>query len=58
LVEEKVSSLPTYFAISNKSKMFDIIKNVFKSYITKHDRKYFLDDDTTKLYLGENGVTI
>jgi polar amino acid transport system substrate-binding protein len=58
LVEEKVSSLPTYFAISNKSKMFDKIKKVLKNYITKHDRKYFLDDDTTKLYLGENGVTI
>jgi hypothetical protein len=58
LQEEKVSSLLTYFAISNQSKKFDEIKSVLNEYTTKHDRKYFLEDDPMDINLGENGVTI
>jgi hypothetical protein len=57
-VEENISTLPTYFAITNKSKMFQQIKKTLEDYVLKQDREYFLDDDKRNLYLGGNGVTI
>jgi polar amino acid transport system substrate-binding protein len=58
IVEENISTLPTYFAITNKSKMFQQIKKTLEDYVLKQDREYFLDDDKRNLYLGGNGVTI
>ncbi len=58
IVEEKISSLPTYFAITNTSKMFEQIKNILDDYVTKHEKKHFLYYDNTDLYTDQNGVII
>ena len=51
--EKRLSSLTNHFAISNKSAMFDQIKSALHHYATKHERKYFLDDDAMNLYLSD-----
>jgi polar amino acid transport system substrate-binding protein len=57
IVEKKISTLDSHFAISNKSVMFEQIKSALHSYAIKNESKYYLDDDTRKLFQGESSVT-
>jgi len=58
IVEKKMSTLDSYFAISNKSVMFEQIKSALHNYAIKLENKYYLDDDTNKLFQGDSGVAI
>ena len=58
ILEKKLGSLPTFFAISNKSSMFEQIKSTLNEYASKHELEYFLDAETFNSYLQGNTVTI
>jgi polar amino acid transport system substrate-binding protein len=57
IVEKKMDSIPLYFAISNKSAMFEQIQKVFHGFAAKNAVKHFLDDDRLNSYLGDSSVT-
>jgi polar amino acid transport system substrate-binding protein len=58
IIEKKVDTLTTYFAISNKSAIFEQIKSALHLYAKKQENRHFFDGKTKDLYLSDISVSL